>query len=434
MANKLSLQFQKITDWMCGVVPDGGIVKIIDPPSANPFLNRNVRVIGRFYIPDDETNSMIADGAAGAMRWFNRIAPSVRERPWLFCIELPNEPQSVQDYGFCQRLAEFTIKAAELSHGIGMKVVGGNLAEGGPGGITPTEEANLFCALAPGLAECDYWSQHAYWVPDGYPHKEAGYNRYHALRYQTNRAYALARGIKLPKVILSEGGWDFGIVGKPKCGWRTYSDWNRYFADLKRFADDLAQDPDVVTCTLFVSGSNEDWTSFEIDEAQAREVLAYKPCVAQEPPPPVAAKLTIARPLPSNRGSVSQVFGADVDEYQKYGFAGHEGLDYRVPVGTKVFACAPGKVIHAGAPSLANANYGTYVVVNHGKFESWYCHLSSVSVQVGQIVEQGQTVGLSGNSGKSTGPHLHFAIRVPEASNGSKKFVDPWALRVILEG
>lgn len=141
--------------------------------------------------------------------------------------------------------------------------------------------------------------------------------------------------------------------------------------------------------------------------------------------------MIIIKPLP-NQWPVSQVFGAHIDDYRDAGFAGHEGLDYSCPVGTPVWACTDGTVIFAGPGIARNNAYGNYVIVDHGKWQSWYCHLSEVDVVVGQAVTQHQVLGLSGNTGKTTGPHLHWMIRVPGANNGSKGFVDPWALRIIL--
>lgn len=145
-----------------------------------------------------------------------------------------------------------------------------------------------------------------------------------------------------------------------------------------------------------------------------------------------AVPMTILRPLPVGIGEVSQVFGANIADYAAAGFAGHEGLDYSCRVGSPVLACTAGKVLWAGWGVRANKPYGLYIIIDHGKFQSWYCHLSTMLVTMGQIVEQGWRIGSSGNTGKTTGPHLHFAIRVPRAKNGSKGFIDPWALRVIL--
>lgn len=85
----------------------------------------------------------------------------------------------------------------------------------------------------------------------------------------------------------------------------------------------------------------------------------------------------------------------------------HKGVDIAVPTGTSVRASKSGKVVTATYSSSA----GNYVAIYHGSgVYTYYMHCSSLSVSVGQHVDQGQTVALSGSTGISTGPHLHFAI------------------------
>lgn len=87
----------------------------------------------------------------------------------------------------------------------------------------------------------------------------------------------------------------------------------------------------------------------------------------------------------------------------------HSGLDFGAPVGSRVRASAAGVVILAEH----KGGYGNTVVIEHGGgIQTLYGHLSSYSVSAGQKVAQGQAIGRSGNSGLSTGPHLHFEIRL----------------------
>lgn len=94
------------------------------------------------------------------------------------------------------------------------------------------------------------------------------------------------------------------------------------------------------------------------------------------------------------------------------GIHGYNGVDLAgVPVGTPVIAAARGTVIVA-KPSGWNGGYGSYVVVRHTNgTQTLYAHLSSVSVSVGQSVSAGTVIGGMGNTGRSTGPHLHFEVR-----------------------
>jgi len=86
----------------------------------------------------------------------------------------------------------------------------------------------------------------------------------------------------------------------------------------------------------------------------------------------------------------------------------HEGIDLQADEGTAVYAARAGKVSFAGP----NGGYGYLVVLDHGLYETYYAHLSEILVYNGQFVEAGQLIARSGNTGFSTGPHLHFEIRL----------------------
>jgi murein DD-endopeptidase MepM/ murein hydrolase activator NlpD len=86
----------------------------------------------------------------------------------------------------------------------------------------------------------------------------------------------------------------------------------------------------------------------------------------------------------------------------------HCGQDFYVPYGTRVYATGDGKVASAGDNS---GGFGNVVIIDHGNgLRSYYAHLSEISVSVGMNVKRGDKVGLSGNTGTSSGPHLHYQI------------------------
>ncbi|WP_267244210.1 M23 family metallopeptidase [Streptomyces sp. PR69] len=91
----------------------------------------------------------------------------------------------------------------------------------------------------------------------------------------------------------------------------------------------------------------------------------------------------------------------------------HSGQDFAVPVGTKVSAVHSGTVVKAGPNGAGDGPaYGNAVVIKHdNNTYSQYAHLSRVDVKPGQKVKAGQRIALSGNTGNSSGPHLHFEIR-----------------------
>jgi murein DD-endopeptidase MepM/ murein hydrolase activator NlpD len=93
------------------------------------------------------------------------------------------------------------------------------------------------------------------------------------------------------------------------------------------------------------------------------------------------------------------------------GLHGYNGIDLGAPVGTPIYASASGDVI-ISKNSGWNGGYGEYIVISHANgTQTLYGHLSGTVVGVGYHVAQGQLIGFSGNTGKSTGPHLHFEVR-----------------------
>ncbi|MEU3963861.1 M23 family metallopeptidase [Streptomyces buecherae] len=92
---------------------------------------------------------------------------------------------------------------------------------------------------------------------------------------------------------------------------------------------------------------------------------------------------------------------------------GHSGQDFAVSVGTSVKAVHGGTVIKAGPNGGGDGPaYGNAIVIKHkGQTYTQYAHLSKIKVSVGQTVRTGEAIGLSGNTGNSSGPHLHFEVR-----------------------
>ena len=87
----------------------------------------------------------------------------------------------------------------------------------------------------------------------------------------------------------------------------------------------------------------------------------------------------------------------------------HAGMDFSANIGTPVYATGDGKVIKAGWET----GYGNLIQVDHGfGYVTWYAHLSKYKVRPGQKVVRGEVIGEVGNTGKSTGPHLHYEVHV----------------------
>ena len=111
---------------------------------------------------------------------------------------------------------------------------------------------------------------------------------------------------------------------------------------------------------------------------------------------------------PNWRNIITSEFGYRKDPFTGKS-KGHGGMDLAVPTGTSVRAALPGTVTVAQYSS----SYGYYVMIDHGGgLATLYAHNSKLLVKVGQTVNAGDIVSLSGSTGRSTGPHLHFEVRV----------------------
>jgi len=123
--------------------------------------------------------------------------------------------------------------------------------------------------------------------------------------------------------------------------------------------------------------------------------------------------IPLGRPV---QGKITSYFGKRSDPVnKKQGF--HTGLDFRGKRGEKIYATADGIVKKV----FTNGGYGKYVLISHGNgYTTCFAHLQTYLVKKGDRVKRGQPVGLIGNTGRSTGPHLHYEI------NLNKKPINPY--------
>ncbi|MCS5709210.1 peptidoglycan DD-metalloendopeptidase family protein [Candidatus Berkiella cookevillensis] len=97
----------------------------------------------------------------------------------------------------------------------------------------------------------------------------------------------------------------------------------------------------------------------------------------------------------------------------------HRGLDFAAPIGTAIMAAQSGKVIDVGNYVMT----GNTVVLDHGQgFKTIYCHLHTVSVKLGEVLEANQKLGTVGKTGRATGPHLHFGVSLNNVRVSPKLF------------
>jgi murein DD-endopeptidase MepM/ murein hydrolase activator NlpD len=187
-------------------------------------------------------------------------------------------------------------------------------------------------------------------------------------------------------------------------------------AEQRTVRDRLAASRDAVAAAE--SAKQDALGSIRATEAQ----VAHEVETLQAESAVLAAKIRAASSGSGSSGSVSSsgliwpVSGPVTSGFGMRWGRMHEGIDIAVPSGTPVGAAAAGTVIYAGWLG----GYGNLVVVDHGGgLSTAYGHNSSLAVSVGQQVGQGQVIAYSGSTGHSTGPHVHFEVRV----NGTA--VDP---------
>ena len=129
---------------------------------------------------------------------------------------------------------------------------------------------------------------------------------------------------------------------------------------------------------------------------------------------------------PEPNAQISQPFGPSTFWFEPpYGGYPHfhTGIDLVAPFGSPVYAADDGIVALVGSSS---SGYGNYVVIAHaGGLDTLYGHLSTALVKAGQLVTQGQPIGLEGSSGNSTGPHLHFELRIAQQPVNPAPYLPP---------
>jgi len=240
-------------------------------------------------------------------------------------------------------------------------------------GASPQE---WYFACREAVDACDYAGVHAYWQGDDNQASE-----------QWGELYIYMRQLTCRPIIVTE-------VGDSTPGRSTVDKARRYVEWARKASDDIAGS------AAYILGGTPDWHEFELDEAACRIIGTREETTMTQ-------RFALCRPLPDGVGRVTQWYGENVDWYAPYGLAGHEGIDYGAPVGTPVLAAHDGAcVVKQGAI------YGTYIEVLGDGHRTLYAHLSAVDVADGERVRVGQQIGKVGNTGRSTGAHLHFGWSV----------------------
>ncbi|MFF9814174.1 M23 family metallopeptidase [Streptomyces sp. NPDC014006] len=159
--------------------------------------------------------------------------------------------------------------------------------------------------------------------------------------------------------------------------------------------------------------------------AQAKAAQAAKTAAAAKAKAAAAAKQAAAKKAAAQKAAAKKKAASWVPPVAHYTLSAsfnqaggmwshrHSGQDFAVPLGTNVVAAHGGTVVKAGGNGAGDGPaYGNAIVIRHGNGTySQYAHLSRIDVKIGQVVATGQHIAKSGNTGNSSGPHLHFEIR-----------------------
>lgn len=143
------------------------------------------------------------------------------------------------------------------------------------------------------------------------------------------------------------------------------------------------------------------------DDAQFRELFAKWENPSQ---PAGVGQPIVAVPsrMPVEHARLSSGYGTRIHPVLGQRM-GHKGIDLAAPTGTPIYATADGVVSRAGAFST----YGNFVSIEHGgKIQTRYAHMSRIAVAAGAKIKKGDIIGYVGSTGRSTGPHLHYEVRI----------------------
>ena len=175
-------------------------------------------------------------------------------------------------------------------------------------------------------------------------------------------------------------------------------------------------------------------TEKQNDEVKAKEEKQSQPIITNQPatssetsddlsmanlPTEERRALPVLTPVPKVKSKITSPFG--LRNHPTLGRPmKHNGVDFGTGRGAEIYAAADGKVVLAEL----NRSYGNYIVIEHKDgHSSAYAHLQSISITKGSMVRKGQLLGYSGSTGRSSGPHLHYEVRINGTPVNPKDFL-----------
>jgi hypothetical protein len=245
-------------------------VKLIDPPQDDPFGGQ-IKVIGRTYMPDADSNALIWQGESGAEQWFNCWCDFYASRSWVDLWEGPNEPQPMWSGDFVRALNRFTIRLSNLMKSAGLGFVGMCWGVGWPRLKFYNDPEPTAIVMGPAVQTLadngHYLGFHEYSAPAVWDGGGA-----YTLRYRKTIQELTNAGFRVGRKVVTECGIDGGVLNppQPKTGWKTFCrDQNnqpdpvKYMGQLEWYDRELRKDG-VEAATIFVATPENEWLDFEI--------------------------------------------------------------------------------------------------------------------------------------------------------------------------
>lgn len=368
----------------------------------------NSFVVARDWAMSEQHSDMLRDpigtGQRHAREWDEHQRHLGFDRGKTYILGI-NEPQ-VWSAGVPEALRLYTIAMCDAATRLGLYVGAMQFSVGWPGNNGPdtppdwspwrgVEEA---IQRNKGALVC-----HEYWADKG-PGENWGWWGGRSLKCPWN----------VP-IIIGECGLDMGVKSgsyeKQKRGWRANIDAGRYARELAEYTGRMSVDHRFVGCAVFAADfAAGEWFSFDIEPAYQAIMATPIPEPPIDPPtqPPPSSTGALVLPV---KGVRTQRFGENPPNYARFGIPGHNGTDWGANAGTPVVATADGIVKMVDV----DRDYGNYIRIFHPQhgFHSFYAHLLTLpSFAIGAQVKQGMPIGLVGSTGNSSGPHLHWEIRL----------------------
>ena len=380
------------------------VAKIVDPSldtyrRVRAEVGADCLVVVRFY----HKPQPLDNPAVNARDWY--------QAHWAFIDALPTAENVVyegwNEIGDAQapQYCAFEVARLTLLHSAGRRACVGNWSVGCPD--LPVWMA--YDQMLRAMHSTDVVGTHEYWSD-----RADLENVWHVRRFTLP---AVAANIGDRKIVVTECGRD-AVEGRGKPGWMLTCSSNEYLGDLARLGELYDGCANVIGATVFQTGSADpQWGPFNVWSIWPQVVSEY---VSVAPPIVTPAPIVLAPPLAAmDIVRITQRFGG-----------GHYGIDYSCVVGKPVYAALDG-IAYRG--DQGTAGFGRYIRIEtyDERDVSLYvytAHLSAWMIGDGDEVQAGDLIGLSGNTGNSTGPHLHFEVR--KGSRLQASAIDPEPLIV----